>query len=157
MTIFSRLPSLWRSKSVSTPKDSAHSSLKSSSQPISQDMSTAVAPANSKPLDNSPAPPVINAPKPKPAPQTQPQAPTLNENGHARTPFSSVSSSNATPRSNYVPPDFAIDEWRRMKVVIIGAGYSGITAGIRCAPLPFVTVLERLLTGTSYKLLAART
>ncbi|KAI0737191.1 FAD/NAD-P-binding domain-containing protein [Daedaleopsis nitida] len=40
-------------------------------------------------------------------------------------------SANGPSVQPYPPPDFSIDEYRRMKVVVIGAGFSGITAGIR--------------------------
>lgn len=36
-------------------------------------------------------------------------------------------------RAPFTLGDFCIDDERPMKVVVIGAGYSGITAGIRCA------------------------
>lgn len=39
----------------------------------------------------------------------------------------------ATPPSTpYNIGDFCIDEYRPVKVIVIGAGFSGITAGIRC-------------------------
>lgn len=149
MAIFSRLPSLWRRKSVSTPNHDATSSVEALlPAPVAQDTTTALAahgvqldppPARvlngagpPKPLNIQPATPVISAPDPTP------QAPRLNghaaTNGYSATPSSSRPNGQAKAQtSTYVPPDFAIDEWRRMKVVVIGAGYSGITAGIRYA------------------------
>ncbi|KAJ3795118.1 FAD/NAD-binding domain-containing protein [Lentinula aff. detonsa] len=44
-----------------------------------------------------------------------------NLNGHAKY----------SPESQYKLPSFCIDEARPMKVVVVGAGYSGIVAGIR--------------------------
>ncbi|KAJ3994963.1 hypothetical protein F5050DRAFT_1896161 [Lentinula boryana] len=46
---------------------------------------------------------------------------TSNLNGHA----------TYSPESQYKLPSFCIDEARPMKVVVVGAGYSGIVAGIR--------------------------
>lgn len=163
MPTFSRLPSLWPSKGVSNPKDSTISSPKTSPKPVAEDANTAAAAhgiqvdpsgahvlegaAPSKPLDISPAPPVISVPPvtsaPDPTPQSQPKAPNQNGNGYPSTPSVSVPNSNAKAKSTYIPPDFAIDEWRRMKVVIIGAGYSGMTAGIRCV-ISFVSISEAL-------------
>ncbi len=47
------------------------------------------------------------------------------------------------PATERAPPDtkielgaFAIDEYRPIKVIVIGAGFSGILAGIRYARLP---------------------
>lgn len=45
-------------------------------------------------------------------------------------------------RDVYKLGNFAIDEARPMKIVIIGAGFAGITAGIR---LVVVTILDFLL------------
>lgn len=39
--------------------------------------------------------------------------------------------------SNFKLGNFAVDDRRPMKVVVIGAGFSGITAGIRCVTLCF--------------------
>ena len=39
------------------------------------------------------------------------------------------------PKAEPVPlGDFAIDEYKPIKVVVIGAGFSGILAGIRSVP-----------------------
>ncbi|KAI0682006.1 FAD/NAD-P-binding domain-containing protein [Earliella scabrosa] len=47
-------------------------------------------------------------------------------------PGGGVSRSDAqAPPSTFTPGEFSIDEYRPMKVVVIGAGFSGITAGIR--------------------------
>ncbi|KZV72482.1 FAD/NAD-P-binding domain-containing protein [Peniophora sp. CONT] len=148
MAIFSRLPSLaWRRKNASTPNHDATSSVEALlPAPVAQDTTTALAAHGvqldppptrvlngagpPKPLNIQPATPVISAPDPTP------QAPRLNghaaTNGYSATPSTSLPNGQANAHtSTYVPPDFAIDEWRRMKVVVIGAGYSGITAGIR--------------------------
>ena len=37
--------------------------------------------------------------------------------------------------------DFAIDEYKPIKVIVIGAGFSGILAGIRCVSVTYCTVL----------------
>ena len=138
MAILSRLPFIWRARSASTSKDGT-----SAPNPVAKDTPTALnahginfntAPARvlngatpRKPLDIPPATPAVKAPEPTPK----------AENGQATstssaTPATSAPDGSAKPQPTYVPPDFAIDEWRRMKVVVIGAGYSGITAGIRC-------------------------
>ncbi|KAJ3717302.1 FAD/NAD-binding domain-containing protein [Lentinula guzmanii] len=53
--------------------------------------------------------------------QTSSANSTSNLNGHAKY----------SPESQYNLPSFCIDETRPMKVVVVGAGYSGIVAGIR--------------------------
>ncbi|KAJ3989070.1 FAD/NAD-binding domain-containing protein [Lentinula detonsa] len=53
--------------------------------------------------------------------QTSSANSTSNLNGHA----------TYSPESQYNLPSFCIDETRPMKVVVVGAGYSGIVAGIR--------------------------
>lgn len=39
------------------------------------------------------------------------------------------------PLAPYTLGDFCIDEHRPLKVIVIGAGFAGITAGIRCVVL----------------------
>ena len=42
---------------------------------------------------------------------------------------------------------FSVDEYKPIKVVVIGAGFSGILAGIRCVYFPFWTLGVEVLTG----------
>ena len=39
-----------------------------------------------------------------------------------------------TPPTPFTLGDFCIDEYEPIKVIVIGAGFSGILAGIRCVP-----------------------
>ncbi|KAI0311858.1 hypothetical protein OF83DRAFT_1177174 [Amylostereum chailletii] len=47
------------------------------------------------------------------------------------SPTASTSVTDPTTRKPYKAGDFSIDDWRPMKVICIGAGYSGITSAIR--------------------------
>ena len=42
---------------------------------------------------------------------------------------------NAGSTLPFIPGDFSIDEYRPLKVIVVGAGFSGIAAGIRYATL----------------------
>lgn len=60
-------------------------------------------------------------------------APTTALNGHVN--------GHASSSQAYRPGDFAIDEDRRFKVVVIGCGFSGICAGIRWARTGYVLMI----------------
>lgn len=54
-------------------------------------------------------------------------------NGHTSDPSLKVNGDTGKKTSpTFVSGKFSIDEPRPIKVVVIGAGYSGIIAGIRC-------------------------
>ena len=44
---------------------------------------------------------------------------------------SNETAANRTVRPEFVPGDFAMDEYRPIRVAVIGAGISGIVAGVR--------------------------
>ncbi|KAI0311859.1 FAD/NAD-P-binding domain-containing protein [Amylostereum chailletii] len=58
---------------------------------------------------------------------------TWRKNGSERskTPPSPPKDTDSTIRQPYKAGDFSVDDWRPMKVICIGAGYSGITSAIR--------------------------
>lgn len=63
---------------------------------------------------------------------------TANRNGIGHVHLNSDGTTNANANANRTTKtqehqngEFSIDDYRRMKVVCIGAGYSGIVAGIR--------------------------
>ncbi|KAF5385387.1 hypothetical protein D9615_001078 [Tricholomella constricta] len=56
--------------------------------------------------------------------------PSLHKTGHIDTPMAAPTTEGHATNA-YKLPSFSVDEARPMKVVAIGAGYSGITAGVR--------------------------
>jgi hypothetical protein len=55
------------------------------------------------------------------------------------TPEATTAPPTAPPaREPYVAGDFSVDDYRPLKVICIGAGFSGILCAIRCADLPHV-------------------
>ena len=53
--------------------------------------------------------------------------------GFSRTSAPEKAASDASSSYTFDLGDFSIDEYDPVKVIVIGAGFSGIIAGIRCA------------------------
>ena len=49
----------------------------------------------------------------------------------AKAPVDPQTNSNPTANERFKLADFAVDEYKPVRVIVIGAGFSGILAGIR--------------------------
>ena len=49
----------------------------------------------------------------------------------AKAPVDAKTNSNPTTKETFKLGDFAVDEYKPVRVIVIGAGFSGILAGIR--------------------------
>ena len=49
----------------------------------------------------------------------------------AKAPVDPQTNSNPTANETFKLGDFAVDEYKPVRVIVIGAGFSGILAGIR--------------------------
>ena len=66
--------------------------------------------------------------------------------GFSRTSAPEKAASDASSSYTFDLGDFSIDEYDPVKVIVIGAGFSGIIAGIRCVsspPIPTAMFMRR--------------